>query len=400
LPPRAGAFDARVTALTRGRVRRRIYYHPIVPTEPLLATPTISVRDAAAPTTDAPRDLGSGLFAGLLVLMAFAILGVLWWRDVIRPGSFDRLLGRVPSSATPNQTDDDPSTSTNGAPALVAPLASPPDLVRLQTRGAAFTPAWWFIGAGAVFFLGLLSAIVAYALTLGVLAPEPPIVPGQPPTTKQQGLMIGLTYALALPAAWLLWRALRPLSDTTPLVGPGHPPGAGHPRELAWRWLGRGGAIYGLLASLIIIPIMIGLSAGITRMVALLNAEAPPAVAHDTLKIIATNIDSPWAWAIIVAVVVGAPAIEELMYRGYLQSGVLRATGSRWFAILLTSAVFAVAHAGMSANTGALMVGLPVLFCFGLALGVVMERGASITACIVVHALFNASQIALVRLVV
>ena len=80
-----------------------------------------------------------------------------------------------------------------------------------------------------------------------------------------------------------------------------------------------------------------------------------------------------------LVVVIAAPIVEELMFRG-VGFGLLRPRG-RWPAILVTGAAFAAIHG--------LIEGFPLLFLFGVGLAWLRERTGSVYPCILLHGLFN-----------
>ncbi|WP_286831609.1 MULTISPECIES: CPBP family intramembrane glutamic endopeptidase [Kordiimonas] len=75
-----------------------------------------------------------------------------------------------------------------------------------------------------------------------------------------------------------------------------------------------------------------------------------------------------------------APVVEEVVFRGYLQSA-LRRQLPAWGAISVAALVFAAIH-------GSLML-LPVYFIIGAGLGYVYERTSSVYAAIALHMLNN-----------
>ena len=81
---------------------------------------------------------------------------------------------------------------------------------------------------------------------------------------------------------------------------------------------------------------------------------------------------------VVVALV--APVVEELTYRGLGFAAVRDAFGP-WAAVVVTALAFGLAHG--------LVVALPVLTLFGLVLGWLRLRTASIYPPIILHALFN-----------
>ncbi|MBL9150513.1 MAG: CPBP family intramembrane metalloprotease [Phycisphaerae bacterium] len=127
-----------------------------------------------------------------------------------------------------------------------------------------------------------------------------------------------------------------------------------------------------------------------------LTQGAPPSVGHETLAEIATGSSDPWAAVIVVCVVVCAPLIEEIGYRGALQ-GCLRALRLKaWPAILVTSSVFVVMHLPALSMDG-LAGSLAQLFVLSVALGLIRERTQSLLPCVVAHAAFNALNIVLAK---
>jgi membrane protease YdiL (CAAX protease family) len=88
--------------------------------------------------------------------------------------------------------------------------------------------------------------------------------------------------------------------------------------------------------------------------------------------------------AAVIAIVV-APFVEELLFRGFLQSAFAQVVGEGG-ALFCTSAVFALLH-GLAA--------LPVLFSLSLFLGWLQQRTRSLLVPIGAHALNNAVSLAL-----
>ena len=129
---------------------------------------------------------------------------------------------------------------------------------------------------------------------------------------------------------------------------------------------------------------------GVAAMAAarsLAGAEVDP-LAHGTLKGLVAEETGVWWWATIALVCVGAPVVEEVMYRGMLQGGLARLTGSRRGAILFVSLAFTFQHVG-AADPHA----LPTLFLLSVAFGVAYERTGRLAAPIVMHALFNGANV-------
>lgn len=161
--------------------------------------------------------------------------------------------------------------------------------------------------------------------------------------------------------------------------------------------LARKDALLGAGALAITLPIL--QSASLLGVVVYhwITGESPGALAHRTLRDIASDPRNPWVWAAIGVAVIGAPIVEEFTYRLFLQSGISRATRSSWTGILISAGVFALVHRMADKPENAVPWHMiPTLFIFGVAMGVALERTGKILAPITMHVLFNAISITLV----
>lgn len=124
--------------------------------------------------------------------------------------------------------------------------------------------------------------------------------------------------------------------------------------------------------------------------------EADP-IAHETLRTIIDNQGAPAAWVMMLVVIVAIPIVEELMFRAFLQSALLRLLGSAWMAIIATSAVFVVMHISFD-EAGQMHVpwrAMPTLICLSVAMGVAFERTKRIGVPMAMHIAFNAVNVGL-----
>lgn len=88
-----------------------------------------------------------------------------------------------------------------------------------------------------------------------------------------------------------------------------------------------------------------------------------------------------WVVALVLVVVVGAPLIEELVYRGMIQTGFVASWGTK-AGIGATAALFAGIHFSWPE--------FPALFAFALVLGVGRHRAGRLGPAIMAHVGFNA----------
>jgi hypothetical protein len=99
--------------------------------------------------------------------------------------------------------------------------------------------------------------------------------------------------------------------------------------------------------------------------------------------------DGAWFIVLFVVVVVGAPLVEELVYRGFIQGGLQTRIGSTW-ALIITSAWFTVVHLEP--------IEFPGLFAIAIVLGLCYRRTQRLGLSIVTHLAFNATGLLLVAL--
>jgi len=101
------------------------------------------------------------------------------------------------------------------------------------------------------------------------------------------------------------------------------------------------------------------------------------------------NATGAWMLVLVLIVVVGAPLIEEIVYRGMLQRSIGSALG-RSRALMVVAAWFAAIHFVPVEFVG--------LFAFALVLGWVFDRNEALGMNIITHMAFNATGLVLVAL--
>jgi uncharacterized protein len=85
------------------------------------------------------------------------------------------------------------------------------------------------------------------------------------------------------------------------------------------------------------------------------------------------------------SIILAAPLTEEFLFRGLLFSGLTHTPVGRVGAVLITAALWAIAHA-----FGAPMINVGVLFIMGIVLGLALLRFGSLWVTIVLHTAWNA----------
>lgn len=149
-------------------------------------------------------------------------------------------------------------------------------------------------------------------------------------------------------------------------------------------------AVFGLVVFAAAAPALL-LAADVAVVVRTLIVGTPPdAIAHSTLELI-VGAPGDWrVWILIAGAVVGAPVFEEMVFRGLLQTGIMRAVRSRWAAIVVTATIFAFSHRMGTAPVPWHALG--PIFMVGIVCGYAAEK-RGVLAAMVTHASFNASQV-------
>lgn len=141
-----------------------------------------------------------------------------------------------------------------------------------------------------------------------------------------------------------------------------------------------------------------GVPVGIASQLLLVNAVNYPLSriwpsTFDSSKVEARAKDlfhtAPGAWiaVLVVVVVIGAPLVEEMVYRGLVQQG-LSASIDRRLALVATAVLFAAIHLQP--------VEFPGLLAFALVLGICQYRTGRLGLGVVSHMAFNATGLILV----
>ena len=116
----------------------------------------------------------------------------------------------------------------------------------------------------------------------------------------------------------------------------------------------------------------------------------PEPVNHTTLRQIQDAETRQELIGMLVLVVGLGPLLEEIAYRGLLQTSLLSVLGQnqRWLVVSVAAALFSVVHVGAVSWHA-----LPGLFVLGVVLGWLYERTGSLWPPFLIHAGFNAFNV-------
>lgn len=118
-----------------------------------------------------------------------------------------------------------------------------------------------------------------------------------------------------------------------------------------------------------------------------------PSNMWDDLQVFAGLIRSSNWWLAALAIGAGAPLMEELLFRGFLQSALAQSRIGFWPAALLTTLAWALLHWGYSA------VGLAEVFLIGVYFSWLLWKTGSLLPALFCHALYNSLLVLVLRFV-
>jgi membrane protease YdiL (CAAX protease family) len=149
----------------------------------------------------------------------------------------------------------------------------------------------------------------------------------------------------------------------------------------------------GIAGFLLITPIVAAVSIAINALLTLVGLPRAPEASHATLALLAERRDPLLTALTLAHVTLLVPVAEEFVWRGMMQPG-LRALMGVKAGIALTALLFTLIHVSAIATDG-LPAGLAMLAVLAVGLGILRERTGSVLAPIIVHALFNAFNVAI-----
>jgi len=242
-------------------------------------------------------------------------------------------------------------------------------------------PVIWLLCAMLVYLSMAEGSIIASRLPRSVVGP--------PETVQWKAMTLAVAYVVSLAAGGLVVWLVR-----------------AHAGEKAGLNIWWGDVPRGVIAIALAAPVCFLVGWASQFVAGLIGGKPPDALAHETLKLIMDPKSAGWSWLLGACAVLGAPVIEEIIYRALLQSFLLsvlgRGRGGRgergrgrdagsgaWAAIIGTAALFAAMHVSMVPPHA-----LPTLFVLGVAMGLAFERTRRLGVPITMHVLFNAGNIA------
>lgn len=134
-----------------------------------------------------------------------------------------------------------------------------------------------------------------------------------------------------------------------------------------------------------VMPVILALIVGIQYIGQQTQGPEYQIEKHEELKILTDNPQVSLKISVAVVAVLAAPLVEELLFRGLIQTLIRSYVGGPWISIFLTSIFFAIIHDKMTH--------WPALFVLSVAMGYVYEKSGSLWQSIFIHALFNGMSV-------
>ncbi|MCP9858041.1 CPBP family intramembrane metalloprotease [Cyanobium sp. Cruz-8D1] len=231
------------------------------------------------------------------------------------------------------------------APPLLGPPLSPVDVTLLIAGG--------FVVLGEV----VVPIVVQPPLQLALQRLESP-------RALSQGLEVLVLYAALMAVPLLLLALMLPRRTPRPAGG-----------WLQWKWRPAGSAFSAAIVSLLmVLPVVTASSWVIERF------WSDPGGSNPLLELVLTSADPLALACFAFTALVVAPLFEEVLFRGVLLPVAgLRLGGAG--AVILSAAVFAIAHLSLAE--------LAPLFVLGLGLGWLRWRSGRLGSAVLMHALWN-----------
>lgn len=138
---------------------------------------------------------------------------------------------------------------------------------------------------------------------------------------------------------------------------------------------------YALLTLLTVWPLILATMSVTMLVTKLFRGPEYRIPQHEVLKLLTEYPTVPLEVILVVASVIVAPIVEEMVFRGLFQTMIRSYSGRPWLSIALTSLLFASVH-GEPTHW-------PTLFVLSLGLGYAYEHSGSLLRPMFMHAVFN-----------
>ena len=157
---------------------------------------------------------------------------------------------------------------------------------------------------------------------------------------------------------------------------------------LVRRWIGSPLPVMALERPAGGVAVYAGYFAAMLAAIVAYNALLVLAFGHDPLtdlRSFAPMIQSPWWPLAFLAIGIGAPVSEEVLFRGFLLPVLARTRIGFWGAAVVATILWTALHAGYSA------AGIAEVFLIGLMFALMLRQTGSLRVPMVCHAVYNSA---------
>ncbi len=106
---------------------------------------------------------------------------------------------------------------------------------------------------------------------------------------------------------------------------------------------------------------------------------------HQELEVLSSHPQISLKISVAIVAILAAPLVEEILFRGLIQTLIRSYIGRPWLSIVLTSVVFSTVHENYAH--------WPALFVLSVAIGYAYEKSGSLWQSIFMHAMFNGMSV-------
>ncbi|MGJ8695459.1 MAG: CPBP family intramembrane glutamic endopeptidase [Verrucomicrobiaceae bacterium] len=244
------------------------------------------------------------------------------------------------------------------------PQVQPPPIPAAEKKA---WNAWWTLLWGLVLFgiwqvvqgIGFVIYMVKEGIIQKITRTDPPISEEELMGLLMDGDVIGAVSFVAIfavcPAAWFLGRAKKPWGG--------------------WEYLGNAAVRWWKWPMWLAVTYLLGI--GMSLVAPSMGIDEM----HESMVQMATSTD--YAILLFLGVAIGAPLVEEFMFRGLLFRGWRESRLGLWGTLILTSLIWTSMHVQYEAPI------LGFLFVFGIILGLAREWTGNVWVPVAMHALNN-----------
>ncbi len=143
--------------------------------------------------------------------------------------------------------------------------------------------------------------------------------------------------------------------------------------------------VQAMVILLCIMPVVLVMIVTVQHLGEHLNGPEYDVGQHQSLEVLTSHPQMSLKLSVALVAVLAAPLVEELLFRGLIQTLIRSYIGRPWLSVILTSILFATVHENYAH--------WPALFVLSLAIGYAYEKSGSLWQALFMHAMFNGMSV-------